>query len=376
LQGIDGAPDWSVKSYGDISNFKSVVGEHPGSDHYVVNTELFEQLKSTGDLNSYSENGIVIIDGKFSHLNNTGLAQERLSKISGDIVDEISDGLMDDIPVVATIITISNIGFNYYKVKDGQCSTNEAYLNVLGGVGKLSASSGGAAAGSALGAALGSMVFPLVGTLIGSGVGAFLGSMGARGIQSNIYLKWKWKDTFRAYNYFALKYQDHWPKELVEAVKLKYFHFASLEKLLLSEQNRFKNYKNELDLQHPEKPSISAVLISESINKLKKTIVLCQEMASSIQDELVSACIDLGIKKYPRERDRSKDYAKTLYGAVLAENIEGLVELNNFERDLVKKMKVELKKTPNNPFCLNCSKDEFLGAIIIAKLLNEGESNE
>lgn len=139
LQGIDGGPDWSVKSYKDLNNLKQIINKHPNSDHYVINSELFVKLQKSGDLDEYQNAGITIIDGNFNHSKNVELATEKLNSVTGDITDEISDGIMDDIPIVAGIVTLSNIGFNIHKYYKGHASKEEAYKDILKVIGKITA---------------------------------------------------------------------------------------------------------------------------------------------------------------------------------------------------------------------------------------------
>jgi len=375
LQGINGGPDWSVKSYEDLNNFKKIVNAHPSSDHYVVNSELYEKLESSGDLQYYSQKGIVIIDGKFSHRDSVELAKERLDVITGDITDEIYDGILDDIPIVAGIVILCNIGINIYRYQTGKSSKDEAYIDILKGMGKISAASGGAAAGGIVGASIGSVIFPLAGTLIGGGVGAFLGSMGARELIDNVSINLEWGNSLKTYKYLAEKYEENWPHTMNEVINQKYFHLDSIKKNLLTEENRFAKFKPELDLNQIIEPSISAVIIHETIKRLERSIDVIQRTSKQLQDELISFCIEFGINRYPREREKSKNYAKLMYGAVLAENSEWLIIPNNSERELISKMKSEFKRSPNNPFKLKYSKEELLGAIAMSTLTKEGHKS-
>jgi len=370
--------EWSVKSYAedDISNLKSVIAEHPNADHYIVNSEVYEKLKATGALEKYSENGISFLDGKFSHDDHLQLATERLNAISGNINDEIYDSVWDDVPVVAGIVSVCNIGINISKYYKGEASEQEATINVIKSISKITLAGGGATAGGALGASIGSAIFPLAGTLIGGGVGALFGAIGTRNLIDDFINNWKFGNTNKAYEYFSNKYSNGLTSEINEKVSKKYLYIDQIKKNLLLEKNRVKKYHNELDLSNNIEPTISAVIIDETINKLKIAIDKIEKATNELFDGLLDFCIDCGISRYPRKRKESKKYAFYLYGAILAENSNWLLTLNEDEKLIIYNMKNELTKYPNNAFKLKISKEKLLGAIALLTLDSKREKNE
>lgn len=375
LQSIDGGSDWSVKSYQDLNNFKQIIKEHPTSDHYVINSDLFEKLKKNGDLDTFNDLGITIIDGNFNHTENVEIAAERLNSITGDITDEIGDGVLDDIPIVAGIVTLANIGINIHKYNGGRATKEEAYKDVIRGIGKISAATGGAAAGTAIGASIGSAIFPLAGTLIGGGVGAFIGSMGVREIVDNIAMKWKWGKSLEAYKYFSFKYQSEWDSKIKRNILNKFYLYNSIKSNLSIEEKRFDVYAKQLDPDDSENPTIMAVIIDETIRRLKRTLVIAKDASDKIQEELINICIESGLLKFPRERDKSKNFAQIMYGAIIAENSNWLMCLNTKEKELFLKMSDELKTSPNNPYKFKQSKQEIFKAIALSTLSKQGEKD-
>jgi len=370
--------EWSVKSYAkdDISNLRSEIKEHPNSDHYVVNSEAYEKLKITGSLDKYSDNGITIIDGKFNHEDHLQLATERLDAISGNISDEIYDSVWDDVPVVAGIVTVCNIGFNISKYYKGKVNEQEATVDVIKSISKLTAASGGAATGGALGASIGSAIFPLAGTVIGGGVGALLGAIGARSLIDDFINNWKLGNTTDAYEYWSNKYSDGLTMEIREKISKKYFFPDQINKNLLMEKKRVKNFQDELDLNNKTEPTLQAIIIDETIKKLNNAITKIENATNDLFDTLISFCIDCGIERHPREREKSKKYAFYLYGAILAENADWLLPLNNDEKVKINKMKNELERYPNNAFKLKISKEKLLGIIALLTLKSKGDKNE
>ena len=369
--------EWSVKSYAEdgISNLKTVIAEHPNAKNYIVNSEAYRKLESSGALEEYSQNGITFLDGKFSHEENLQLAQERLNSITGDITDEIYDSIWDDVPAVAGIVTLCNIGINANKYYKKQVTEEEALADIIRSISKLTAASGGASAGVIVGASIGSAIFPLAGTVIGGGVGALLGAIGARGLVDDYINDFKFRNSNDAYEYFSDKYSDGFDESVQDKMKKKYYYEDKIEKNITLEEKRLIHYQDELDVSKDIEPTIAAIIVDETVNKLKSAISKIDSAANELFDTLINFCIDWGISKYPGEREKSRQYASHLYGAILAENSSWLLNLNDDEIAKVKAMENELKKYPNNAFKLKTSKDKLLGALAILTLNNKGKEN-
>ena len=362
----DNGVEYSVKSYKHLSDFIRVVDEHPASDHYVINKELFAEIDNSGRLDLFKDRGIHIIDGQFSHSEAVDLAQERLDAMDGSIVDEIHDGVLDDVPFVAGIVTLCNIGVNVYRLKQGSCSKHEAVKNVLAGLGRIGASGGAAAAGGAAGAAIGSVVFPLAGTLIGGGVGAFLGSALIRNAVRDMTAYWKWGSSTKAYDYFASKYGSGWSEDMENRTVHKYLHLESIKEQLSFEERRLKKYEKALSLDSAELPTLPAVLVNETVHRLRHSVARCDSARSMLFEKVRELCITWGLDAFPRERDRSRMSARRMYGALIAENHSWLVSPTEEESLILEKMSQELLHAPNNPYRLKYSKDDVVGALVVS----------
>lgn len=365
--------EWSVKSYGNVSSFKQVVNDHPDSGHYLINTELFDKLEESGDLSEYTEKGITIIDGGYNHQDSVRLASERLGNITGDITDEIYDGILDDIPIVAGIVATCNIGVGVYRYKTGRSTGDEAYKDVLKVFFKIGGATGGAAAGGAIGAVIGSAIFPLAGTLIGGGVGMFVGSLGVRETIDGIMEYWKWGASTEAYEYFSEKYDNGWTNDMVDSVERKFGRTDLISKNLKAEKDHYKKYESQMNLKSTTPVTIQAVLVDETIVRLRRSLDVIEKAMNNVWDDIVGFCIECGIKKYPRKRGESKRYAALLYGAMIAENADWLLRPDSGEKELLLKMFKENKGAPNNPYKFEKSKEEVLGAITIAAIKKKGE---
>ena len=370
--------EWSVKSYAadDLHILKSVISDHTDSKNYIVNTEAFEKLSTSGDLNEYAEKGITIIDGKFSHTEHLQLASERLNFITGDITDEVYDGIWDDVPVVAAIVTTCNIGINISKYLNRQVTEREATADIIKSLSKLTAAGGGAAAGGTVGASLGSAIFPLAGTLIGGGVGAFLGAMGARELMDEFINGWKWGETRFAYEHFSSNYNNSFSSEILKNIKKKFYYHDQIQKNLALEQKRLLRYDSELELSNSTEPTVSSVLVSETVVKLQNAISRIDSACDEIFDQVINFCIDCGLNKYPGKREKSKKYATDMYGSIIAENADWLINLDQEGQSIIDAMKVELQNYPNNPYKLEISKEKLLGVLALMTLKTKGNRNE
>ena len=90
------------------------------------------------------------MDGDFSHEESLKLGRRTFEKMTGDIVDEIHDGILDDIPVVAGIVTLCNVGINIKRHKNNEITQEEAYFDIVRSISKLTIASGGAAIGGTM----------------------------------------------------------------------------------------------------------------------------------------------------------------------------------------------------------------------------------
>ena len=368
---------WSVKSYSadNISSLKSVISDHPNATNYIINSEAYEKLKSTGDLHSFESKGVQFLDGDFSHEESLKLGQNTFEKMTGSIVDEIYDGIWDDIPVVAGVVTLCNVGLNIKRHVNNEITQQEAYFDIIRSISKLTVASGGAAVGGSVGASIGSAIFPIAGTVIGGGVGIILGAIGARELTDDFFKNKKYEDVRKSYSHFYKKYVDGIPKDIIVRLQNRFYHKDKIEKLYFLENNRLKNFKDQLDIQSSLEPTLSAVLVDETVKRLKSAVDRIENSTSEIYNSLINFCIDYSIKKYPRERKKSKLYAQHLYGALFAENDDWLLNLDSMEQQIIINMKTELEKFPNNAFTLEITKEKLLGTILLLNLKAEKDKD-
>jgi hypothetical protein len=223
---------FSVKSYADVVNFKQVVSAHPESSHYVVNSEIYEKLESSGDLASYSDQGIEIIDGGFSHAEHVMEGTQAMESMA-----EAAD-VQDDIPFLAIgffgIKTFNNVA-DFGK---GQQSLSELGVNVIGDTAGISVRAVGAKVGAEVGAGVGSLFLPGVGTVAGGIAGAVAGALTASGFVEGIKEKFKWGKIIDCIDHYGDKYIDQF-YSLKKVPSARSVTYSQMESFLLN--NVFKN---------------------------------------------------------------------------------------------------------------------------------------
>lgn len=360
---------WSVKSYSidNISTLKNVINDSKAKNH-ILNSEAYEELQLSGDIQALESTGIQFLNGDFSHEESLELGKNTFKNMNGNIVNEIYDGLLDDIPIVAGVVTLCNIGINIKRHVNQEITQHEAYFDIIQSISKLTVASGGAAIGGTIGASIGSTIFPIAGTVIGGGVGIILGAIGARKSTDDFFKNQKYKDVRKSYSHFYKKYADYIPKNVIVRLQNKFYHKDKIEKLYFFEHNRLKTYEDQLDIKSSSKPSLSAVLVDETVKRLKSAVDRIENSVDELYDSIIKFCIDYSINKYPGEREKSRLYAKHLYGAIFAENNDWLLDLDEKEKEIIINMKTELEKYPNNAFTLEISKEKLLGTILLLNL--------
>jgi len=366
---------YSVKSYSSESNFLGVVKEHPDSSNYIINSDLYEKLNSSGQLTELNNSGNTVIDGGWQHLDAVDMAQARLGSISSDIYDELYDGVIDDVPLVGAIVILCNLGADLYKYANDRITTHEMQQNASVTAGKIAATGSGAAAGGAMGATIGSAIFPLAGTLIGAGVGSFIGGIYGRRAADSIGKIWKWGSSIAAYRHFYKKYGDGWGSAN-QSIQNRFFKTVDIENDLQVVSSTHLEFEDQLDLSSTVPVSLQAVLIDESKQRLERSLEIVKRATEKVQTATLEFAIDWGIQMNPRKRKKAREASELLYGAILAENAEWLFDLSPEDHAIVNQMKDEMRQSPNIPLKLNVSKQQILKALAIAQLEIEGRSNE
>jgi hypothetical protein len=110
--------------------------------------------------------------------------------------------------------------------------------------------------------------------------------------------------------------------------------------------------------------------------KLQNAISRIDSACDEIFDQVINFCIDCGLNKYPGNREKSRKYATDMYGSIIAENADWLINLDQEGQSIIDAMKVELQNYPNNPYKLEISKEKLLGVLALMTLKTKGDRNE
>lgn len=360
--------EYSVKSYTPegASSFASLARRTEESDHYIVNDELYDRLQENGQLEALSERGISVLDGDFSHIENSDRAAEVVQRIRDQ--EDVSDSVLNDIPIVATIVGLASAGIVGNKYLTGKSSGQEAVVDLLGGAFRIVAGSGSAVAGSAAGAAVGSAVLPILGTIIGATLGGLAASAAAREIVRGTVEYAKWGLALEWFEQAAEQYRDGLPEVARSAVADTIYHRKELVEFLEAEEPRRVGYAAELDPNDPTPPTLAAVVWASAIDRARVALAKLDAATLRTSDSLLDLCVRYGVSRFPRQRESARRASLRLYGSFLTEIPvlrDALFQKHDPQLALVL---AEIQESPNHPCRTDKPKTDILSAIALSAL--------
>jgi len=366
--------EYSVKSYDPqgLHKFVSLARHTPESTHYVVNEELYHNLKDSGDLASLDHGGIEIINGHFSHVDHVAQAHDVLERISTH--QEVSDSVLNNIPIVACVVALASIGIGSYNYSKGFASRSEFAIDIAGTFGRIAAGSGGALAGSVAGAYVGSAAFPILGTLIGGTVGGILGSMGAREAARGAVAWVKWGYALEAFERLGRTYADGLPAGCVDAVTGEILKKRDIERFVKEEKTRAPRFQRELDPHDSTPPTVAAVLWQRSTERAEMSLPKITEAGAKTSDGLLDLCVDSAVARYPRQQRSARESAYKMFGSFLVEVPLLRASLPPDERAQLNPALEEIEKNPNHPFKAHKDKADILAAVAMKALVGGGSA--
>lgn len=357
--------DYSVKSYSDIDNFKQVITEHPDSSHYVVNSELYEGLNDNGLLDHYSEQGITIVDGHFSHLEHTEMAEEAFSDIS-----EAGD-LSDDIPFIALAIFGVKTCKNIHQFYTNKQSGRELGINVAGDLVRVAAAGLFATGGAKIGAIVGTCFSPGIGTIIGSGVGAVIGAIAGCQLIQWMKERFKWGKIIDAIDYFGEQFENGFTDFQKNNIRAKILKWPEIKKAKQRETKLHKKYKQGLNPYNNRPVSLPAVLNKLHLQELEVTEKKINYSVEYSFQQIWSLCKQAAAKMAGGDEEKEDQIAKRLFGEVICAN-EGLLlhpNLPGDERTLLEGYKEQIAQAPNHPYRFAQNSKEILEGIVIRTMV-------
>jgi len=362
--------DYSVKSYQDISDFKSVVQDHPESTHYVVNSEIFEQLKENGDLAKYQEEGIEILNGEFSHELNRQMAEDALIEFHEET------GILDDIPFLALglfgVKTIKNIVDNSKQVQ----SNYETSVNVLGDLSRLGTMAIVATEIAEIGGLIGTAIAPGIGTLIGSGMGALVGAMGGAKLINLAKERIKWGKIIDSIDVIGKAYNQQLRDKIKDNLKNNVFSLEKIKSSLNDENELRKKYNKSISPYEYSNVTLPGVLTHMHSKMLETRIEQIEQAPDLFEKELYKLC-NKASKMMSKDDEKRRQLIRTrLIGELLASNSDTLLD-DNFPKVLEKSLndyKEQIKIAPNHPYKFSQPSDQVLQGLAMNAYNNWGKN--
>ncbi len=355
--------EFSVKSYDDFGDLKKVISEHPDSNHYIVNSEVYEKLENSGELLKYKSQGIEIMDGGFSHVEHVEEARNALESIS----ESMDFG--DDISVLAIAFFGVKTVKNVMHVAKGQQSSRELGINVAGDAVGIGVRAAGAGVGAELGAAIGTAFMPGIGTIVGGGLGAISGIVIASDFVEDTKEKFKWGDILKAIEHFGGSYEEFFKNPdlrkyrkqkslFLDHYKNDICNYSKTKAILHSERNEFLNSTSLMTRLGFVPMTLNQTLINEYIVSLKHYIKSVHKSSNKVVTDIYEMSISMTKNIDEEKRDKVR---KRILGELVVENRDlFLLNLSGKERKMLERYDSQVEKNPNHPYKLPGDKLEII----------------
>ncbi|GEM_PF-7076916 len=357
----------SSKSYGNKNDFLNAISDSEATQH-IVNKELYEDLKNSGDLQMLNNEGIKVINGNWEH--------NELRRAGNEAVDDFEGAvnIAEDLPGVAAFFFGYRTYTNGKDLYQGKLTKEEFGAEFLTDNVRLASAGVGTFIGFKGGAAVGTIIAPGIGTFIGGGIGALSGGIGT----SKLYVRFKnWfkfstmrsylEEISNHYVWYYLKDDSAEKKEAIRQIGATYFTVDKTYRALDDENELKLRYDQELDLYANSKkyipPTIAGTLTRRHFDELYSHLIAAKEACENIFEEIWKFC------KIRVRNDVKK--AKLLFASILSDiEFTQTCTLNEF--GLYKK---EVEKYPNNPYRITTNTSTVSGHQLMESLLSKTYQN-
>ena len=367
--GSDGTEfDCSIKSYSSLSDFHQVVADHPTSFHYMVNHEIYEQLRVSGELSEFSAKGVTVLDGGWSHESLSSTAHEAF----GDIHDAGDVGR--HVPIVALAFFGLKTAQNVKDLLDGRQSQYELGVNIAADGARAIVGGAGVLAGVKLGAGIGTAFLPGLGTLVGAGLGAITGAAAASGLFNWIKEQWKWGDIIDAIEHFGRKVEEGMSPETEARIKEFAFERSKIELALAKEQELASTRTGTMDPYSDDRVTLAGILPSLATEGLRTTLRRIDASMSVFWRNLSEVCHEPALALAGASNQIESEVTKQknrLMGEILLANADIVFGDGLRGEDLQKarKYRNQLKTSPNHPYRIISEPAGFLKGVALKSLL-------
>ncbi len=330
--------NYSVKC-GSTDYVKQCI-ENSDATNFIINSESYAELDSKGLIDFYESQGIDIIDGNYSDVQLTSMAEKAF--------DELADAgdVSDSIPYLA----LACLGFKTYKnIKsaiEGNQSSQELAVNFGLDVAKFGTTTVLAGAGAELGAYIGTLICPGVGTLIGAGIGVFGGASIINSVFEYGKERFKWGKIVDAQDYFGEKFLETGYAEFREKATKKYLQTDDFEKIIEEERKLYNKYQDELNPYKIKKVSVPAVLTSEYYTSLEIIERKISYTKSALKDSIVQVC-ETSVKEL--KGNKKEKFKRRLIGELVIGNSDCLPGINERETAFINDYRIQKQTAPNYP---------------------------
>lgn len=354
----------SVKSLGENTSLKSIIEDHPESDHYIINSEKYQSEFAKGNIEAYENQGITIEDGGFSHDDHLLEIKKTYSDIS-DAAD-----IADEIPFVSILFFGRKVIKEMDKLIKDKQSLDETGINLTTSAGKIAVNSVAAGGGVYVGSTIGTFLMPGVGTITGGIIGAIGSWFISSVIFSEINEKWKYGKIKNVLLYFAEKRETYLNKEYIQ---MRFFKYGKLKRDYANELNLHERYKESMmspySIKTPSPPAIMSYLAQKH---LSYNIKIIDEVSGNFKEKLLLETKEkLANTMGSTVESITDDSFLPVIGEIMINSCDVLgIELSKKDYDQIKIYEQEKKSVPNYPYKIY-TKPKLVVPELVARMYRE-----
>jgi hypothetical protein len=363
--------DYSVKSYGSVSDFNSIVKNHPESDHYIINQDLYEKLEDKGLIEEYAQKGISIENGGWIH---SDLREE-----ANDALFDLHDAgdLVDDIPYVGLVMLGVKGVKNINEYRSGNQSGNELAVNVAGDATRIGAAAGGGMLGAKAGAGIGTLIAPGIGTAIGGVLGSLVGAVGSGKAINKVKNDIKWGGITRAQEEVGNQYISGFSQSMKHNWMNSIFNYDDVQVHFSKERKLANNFEKQWNPYRSSTFSISAVLSHFHTESLKRYTERIQESINESEKKIIQICEQAAENVNGKSSDKEFQVLKRRFlGEIILGNEKML--FTNDEFPIAKHFQTyrnQVMKYPNYPYRFSESPNDIITKLTLRELKKTKETS-
>lgn len=348
--------EYSVKSYSDLSELKRAIANHPGSTHYAINSELYNQLENKGLIEQYHSQGIDIIDGHFSNIDNRHKAVDAFNDIhnAGDVAHHV--------PIIGLAIFGVKTIKNFSKYQNNQQSGYEFGVNMVGDFAGVGARTVVGMGGAKVGAVIGTMITPGIGTIIGGGIGAIAGAVAASGVVEWLKEKFKWGDIIATLDYYGDMFKNGFDSKVKDKIKNSLLGYPEVIESLKEEKVLLEKYEEQLNPKSKNKITLPAILCKIQYDRLNRLVNDMDSIVNDAENSIYTLCRTAAIQR-GGSKDKIERISKRLLGELVINNPDIFLEdrIDYYKNDTYWR---QVNSSPNHPYRFSQNPKDIVHGLI------------